>query len=303
LPPPTSKSTKQPARKQPARKQAARKRTARKQPARRSQSRAADRPVSAPSAGAGVDHEGVHVRLARLEQHLLGSMHGAAGHLEAGFVPAWRRVTRGEPRWPVSIAVLAAIVMQRLIPNRLATQPRWLLPGLALVLLVALIVTNPQRINRRSTLLRVLSLLMIGVLTAGNVASAARLVLDLLNGTEHQAPDALLLTGAAIWLTNVIVFSLWYWEFDRGGPAARAHATHPHPDFLFPQMDSPEHAPDDWEPAYIDYLYVSFTNAAAFSPTDVLPLSRWAKATMLMQSIVSLVTIALIIARAINILK
>jgi len=110
----------------------------------------------------------------------------------------------------------------------------------------------------------------------------------------------LLLTGGAIWLTNVIAFGVWYWELDRGGPAARAHATRQHPDFLFAQMQTPELAPDDWEPAFVDYLYVSFTNAAAFSPTDVLPLSRWAKLTMLVQSAVSLSTVALVVARAVN---
>jgi uncharacterized membrane protein len=111
------------------------------------------------------------------------------------------------------------------------------------------------------------------------------------------------MTGAAIWLTNVIVFALWYWEFDRGGPVARALARKPLPDFQFVQMQSPELAHPDWEPAFMDYLYLSFTNATAFSPTDVLPLSRWAKATMLLQSAISLVTVALVIARAVNVLK
>jgi uncharacterized membrane protein len=99
------------------------------------------------------------------------------------------------------------------------------------------------------------------------------------------------------------VFALWYWELDRGGPAARATAPRPYPDFLFPQMQSPELAPDNWEPSFTDYLYVSFTNATAFSPTDVMPLSRWAKLTMMLHSMVSVVTVALVIARAVNILK
>jgi uncharacterized membrane protein len=122
-------------------------------------------------------------------------------------------------------------------------------------------------------------------------------------GTEGQDAGPLLITGAAIWLTNVIVFSLWYWELDRGGPVARAHATRAHPDFLFAQMQNPELAPSDWEPGFADYLYLSFTNATAFSPTDVLPLSRWAKLTMMLQSAVSLATVALVIARAVNILN
>ncbi len=122
-------------------------------------------------------------------------------------------------------------------------------------------------------------------------------------GTEGGSAGPLLVTGGAIWLTNVIVFGLWYWEFDRGGPVARANATRMYPDFLFVQMTSPHLAPPDWEPAFSDYLYLSFTNAAAFSPTDVMPLSRWAKMAMTMQAVISIVTVALVVARAVNILK
>jgi uncharacterized membrane protein len=113
----------------------------------------------------------------------------------------------------------------------------------------------------------------------------------------------LLLTGGVIWLTNVIAFSLWYWEFDRGGPVARAlNLKDKYPDFQFPQMVSPEMAPPDWEPAFFDYFYLAFTNATAFSPTDVMPMSRWAKAAMTVQTIISIVTVALVVSRAVNIL-
>lgn len=217
--------------------------------------------------------------------------------------PAWRRVTRGEPRLPVSIAVVVAIVLEATLPARVANQPRWVLPGIAAVLLIGIIATNPRRINRRSPALRAATLLLIAVMSAANIASAARLILDLVNGEGLRDPTQLLLTGASIWLTNVIVFALWYWEFDRGGPVARAVAPRPYPDFLFPQMTSPELAPEHWEPQFVDYLYTSFTNATAFSPTDVMPMSRWAKMTMLVQSAISLVTVALVIARAVNILK
>jgi hypothetical protein len=122
-------------------------------------------------------------------------------------------------------------------------------------------------------------------------------------GTEGNSPGPLLVTGGIIWLTNVIVFGLWYWEFDRGGPVSRAHAYKMYPDFLFAQMTTPQLAPPDWEPAFGDYLYLSFTNAAAFSPTDVLPLSRWAKMAMTAQATVSIVTVALVVARAVNILR
>ena len=120
-----------------------------------------------------------------------------------------------------------------------------------------------------------------------------------------QASDAgrLLLDGVAVWSANVIVFSLWYWQFDRGGPVARAHAERRYPDLLFPQMQQDAVAPRDWEPTFFDYLYTSFTNATAFSPTDTMPLSRWAKAMFLLQSAISLVTVALVISRAVNIFQ
>ena len=218
-------------------------------------------------------------------------------------VPAWRRVTQGEPRWPVSLAVLAAIGMQLALPPRLALLPRPVLPAVALALLVGLVTSNPRRINRDSGGLRATSMILVAVLTLANITSAARLVAGLINGTEGADAAPLLLVGGAIWLTNVIVFALWYWEFDRGGPVARAHAHRHHPDFLFPQMQTPEFATDDWEPGFADYFYLSFTNATAFSPTDVLPMTPWTKMTMLVQSVVSLSTVALVIARAVNILK
>jgi uncharacterized membrane protein len=217
--------------------------------------------------------------------------------------PAWRRATRGEPRLPVSLAILLAIGLQAALPDRVANQPRWLLPGLAALLLLGIVLANPTRINRRSPALRATTLLLVVFMSAANIASAARLVVDLVQSQGLRDPTELLLTGLAIWLTNVIVFALWYWEFDRGGPVARAIAPRPYPDFLFPQMTAPELAPEHWEPGFVDYLYMSFTNATAFSPTDVMPLSRWAKLIMLIQSAISLITVALVIARAVNILK
>jgi len=223
--------------------------------------------------------------------------------VQSGVAPAWRRATRGESRVAVTVAVTAAIVMQLLLPARVASHPRWVFPILSALMLAGIVVANPSRIDRHSRPLRVASLLLIIIISGGNAASAARLVIDLVRGEGIKDPTTLLLTGAAIWLTNVVVFALWYWEFDRGGPVSRAHAHREYPDFLFPQMSSPNVAPSEWEPAFVDYLYLSFTNATAFSPTDVMPLSRWAKLTMLTQSAISLITVALVIARAVNILK
>jgi uncharacterized membrane protein len=222
---------------------------------------------------------------------------------EEAVVPAWRRVTRGEPRLPVSIAILVAIALQAALPLRVGEHPRWLIPTLAVLLLIGIVAANPSRLNRRSPPLRAATLVLTGLLSAANIASAARLIIDLLQGQGQHNPTDLLLTGGAIWLTNVIVFGLWYWEFDRGGPVARALAPRPYPDFLFPQMTSPELAPDHWIPQFVDYLYMSFTNATAFSPTDVMPMSRWAKLTMLVQSGLSLMLVVLVIARAVNVLK
>jgi uncharacterized membrane protein len=246
--------------------------------------------------------DALRARLQRLER-LIDPELQVLRQAEDVVLPAWRRITRGESRWPVTVAIVAAIAMQLALPVRFATRPRWLLPILAALLLTGIVAVNPGRIDRPSQVLRTTTMSLVGVLSLANAWSAARLVIALVRGTAGEDAAPLLLTGAAIWLTNVIVFSLWYWELDRGGPVARALGAARHPDFLFAQMQSPELAPSDWEPAYPDYLYLSFTNATAFSPTDVLPLSRWTKLVMMAQSLVSLATVALVIARAVNILK
>lgn len=228
---------------------------------------------------------------------------GPAARLEHAHMPAWLRPTKGESRWPVAAAIVVAIALQIALPDQLVLQSRWLLPSLELALLGALIVANPRRFDRESRAQRTASLTLTALLSLANAWSATLLVLGLVHGREGENAGPLLASGAAIWLTNIIAFGLWYWQFDRGGPAARAHARQPIPDFQFVQMQSPELAPPEWEPEFVDYLYLSFTNATAFSPTDVMPLSRWAKLTMLAQSLVSLVTVALVIARAVNILK
>jgi uncharacterized membrane protein len=218
-------------------------------------------------------------------------------------LPAWLRQTEGESRWQVGLALLAAIGVQLFLPTDLTFGASWLLPAVELVLFLVLTVANPTRINRESRILRGVGLTLVAVVSWATAWSAVVLINRLLNGGWTATPSVLLFTGGAIWLTNVIVFALWYWEIDRGGPAARANARKHHPDFLFAQMTSPELAQHDWEPYFIDYLYLSFTNATAFSPTDTLPLSRWAKLAMMFQSAVSLATLALVVARAVNILR
>lgn len=182
-------------------------------------------------------------------------------------------------------------------------RPGVLIPGLALVLLVVLIVANPVRIDREARWLRWAGLTLSGLLSVTTVWSAYRLVEGLIDGKLSDSPGVLLSSGAEVWLTNVLVFALWYWEFDRGGPAARAHGRKKHPDLLFPQMQLGKLADRNWEPEFVDYLYLAFTNATAFSPTDVMPLSRWAKMMMAVQAGISFVTGILVIARAVNVLK
>jgi hypothetical protein len=217
--------------------------------------------------------------------------------------PAWHRVTAGERRLPVAIAIGLAIALQLVLPSRLVIHPEWLLPALEGALLIGLVVANPGRITRTSTTLRTASVALIVLISVANAWSSAELIKGLVNGTEGDNASLLLARGAGIYVTNILVFSLWYWEWDRGGPVARARGLRPYPDFLFPQMTQPDLTPPEWEPTYFDYLYVSFTNATAFSPTDTMPLSRWAKMLMLIQSAVALLTIAMVIARAVNILK
>jgi uncharacterized membrane protein len=237
--------------------------------------------------------------------HLLN----AANKLSAAGRSRLHRQDRPEPRWPVSLAVIVAIVLQGLLPSALALRPGWLhfvLFGLEGCLLIALFAANPIRIERMSRPIRSASITLIFLITASNTVSAVSLVNEIVTNhlptsAQHAAID-LFLSGAAIWGTNVIAFALWYWEFDRGGPVARLEGKHPYPDLLFTQMSEPELTAPGWGPQFVDYLYFSFTNATAFSPTDVLPFTRWAKLTMLVQSAVSLVLGILVIARAVNIL-
>jgi uncharacterized membrane protein len=226
-----------------------------------------------------------------------------AGGIDGERVAAWRRVTAGEKRLPGALATAMAIGLQLALPDRLNLASRFLLPAVEAVMLLVLVLLNPDRVDKTSRPLRLLALGLTAVASLANAYSATQLVRGLVNGTLGGAAGPLLSTGAAIYLTNIIIFALWYWELDRGGPAARAAAVHIHPDFLFPQMTAPDIGDPEWEPGFADYLYVSFTNATAFSPTDTLPLTRWAKMIMLLQSAVSLVTVALVIARAVNILK
>ncbi|MEV6769451.1 hypothetical protein AB0N05_12580 [Nocardia sp. NPDC051030] len=218
-------------------------------------------------------------------------------------VPAWARRTTGESRWLATGAVVGIIAFQFLLPNQFTPHPAWLIPALGVVLMVILWIGNPIRIDREESWLRRCSLALTVLLAFAMSWSVYHLVLGLIDGTVSDNARGLLSSGVEVWLTNVLVFALGYWELDRGGPAARAHGRKPFPDFLFVQMQNPDLADPEWEPSFVDYLYLSFTNATAFSPTDVMPMSRWAKLAMMAQSGISLITVSLVIARAVNVLK
>jgi len=216
-------------------------------------------------------------------------------------VPAWRRTTFGETRWTVIAAVAVAVLLQVVLPTRFTAGHR-AVPVLELVLAVGLWVAHPHKTHSAPKWMRPISIVLISTITVTNAWSAIRLIQQIIQGKQDDAV-ALLSSGAAIWATNVILFALWYWEFDRGGPLHRTLGTAEHPDFSFPQMQNPELAPAHWEPTFPDYLYVSFTNACSFSPTDTMPMSRWAKMAMLVQSSVSLIVVALVVSRAVGLFK
>src|SRR3989440_10651205 len=171
-------------------------------------------------------HKALHERLSALESELAKGVKRGA---DATFVPAWTRLTKGELRWPVTVAIATALILQGMLPTRLVLGPRWLMPSLGGALVVVLFATSPRpRLDRPSRLLRALGLAVIATLSVANFYSAERLIDHLLRGGESDA-TRLLLTGGAIWLTNVIAFALWYWEFDPGGPVGRGRAPGPHP--------------------------------------------------------------------------
>ncbi len=151
-------------------------------------------------------------------------------------------------------------------------------------------------------MVRAAAILLISLINFANVVSLVELIHALLYSSKVGG-RVLVYASVPIWLTNVLVFALWFWELDRGGPSARLHAHHREPDFLFPQMSLPQAAESGWFPTFLDYLYTSFTNATAFSPTDTMPLTAWAKLLMMAQSFASLLTVALVVSRAVNILN
>jgi hypothetical protein len=216
-----------------------------------------------------------------------------------------------ESRWEAATAVTLVVFLQVLLAATSALKGwelwelpwwAWLVPvGPELALVIALAWTRPRQRLEQLGLRRTFALTLVGLISASNAVELVALIGSVTTGQEKSGGQ-LLLKGLVVWSTNVITFGLWFWELDRGGPVCRITEKRP-PDFQFPQMENPQLAAPGWRPHLVDYAYVSFTNSIAFSPTDAMPLSRWAKLLMLCESAVSSVTILLVAARAVNIFK
>jgi hypothetical protein len=185
-----------------------------------------------------------------------------------------------QSRWQADLAILVTLALYFWLPDRLTFGPSWLVPGLVLLLLVSIVIVVPERHTAHVNWQRMLAIGKLAILSVANILSLIELVNSLLHSNKATG-ERLILEAIKIWLINVLVFALWYWLFDRGGPGDRIWPWGRRPDFVFPQMQmSTELASEHWTPNFIDYLYLSFTNSMAFSPTDTLPMTSWAKVLM-----------------------
>jgi hypothetical protein len=217
-----------------------------------------------------------------------------------------------ESRWEAAPAVAFVIGLQLLLAfvSRAESWQLWVFPWWVwlipvvpeVALLVPLAWEGPRRRLEQLGLRRTVAIALLGVVSFANALLLLAVIASLVRGDENSGAQ-LLLKAATVWGTNVVAFGLWYWAFDRGGPVRRLRPNPPDPDFQFPQMENPELVAPGWQPQLVDYIYVAFTNAIAFSPTDAMPLSRRAKLLMLTESAMSAVTILLVAARAVNIFK
>jgi len=210
---------------------------------------------------------------------------------------------RIEPRWPVVLAILAAILMVVLLPERVVLFPAWFpyVIGIALILPMAAVGLSAEK-ARWLRVERTIMLLFIVAMGVGTLANLASLIGAMVRRSGEVGGLQLFASSIVVWVSNVLIFSLLYWRIDRGGPEARANNAGTKPDWLFPQAGAPEDAPPDWRPTFVDYLFLGFSTATAFSPTDALPLTSRAKMLMMLESTMSLGTIVVVAARAINIL-
>ena len=242
------------------------------------------------------DHDGVDEPAARF--------HAGHGHRQSG---------RGENRWPPATAVVVAVVLYALLPSVLVIGPKYVVPGFEVVLLAAVISTNPHRLTQQTRASRLTALGLVGVIIVTNLAALGFLVHELVNASVPG--KTLLVAALQVWATNVIAFALLFWSLDRGGPVTRAtvaRADLPLADFRFSHDEDHDTVVEvadgsstaaDWAPTFVDYLYVSTTNSSAFSPTDTMPLTSRAKMFMAIEATAALLTSLLVIAKAVGTLK
>ncbi len=209
-----------------------------------------------------------------------------------------------EPVWHVQLAVVLAVAMQIALSNNLTVGPKLAIAGFEVGLLVLLTILNPTIRLGVMKLRRTIAVLLIACISVANVTSLALVLNDLFHHANHVTGKSLILSAFAIYLTNIVIFGLWYWELDSNGVQGQSTDVAPI-DFLFPQMRQPKGDPirENWYPTFFDYVYISITNAIAFSPNDTVPLTHRAKALMALQSGISVVTIALVVTRAVTILS
>ncbi len=213
------------------------------------------------------------------------------------------RPIRIESRWPGAFAVLAVVLLVAILPGRISLFPAWAPYVIGIVVLTPMVgAALTAGKGRWESLERRITVLFSLVVGAGTLANLANLTSAMMHRPAEVSGMQLLASSVGVWVTNVLSFSLLYWQLDRGGPGARENNEKMKPDWLFPQTGAVEEAPPNWQPAFVDYLFLGFSTATAFSPTDALPLTGRAKILMMLESSISLMTIVVVASRAINIL-
>ena len=220
-------------------------------------------------------------------------------------VPSWQIPTDPESRWPAFGAAVVVIAGQAWVAVSLSLRPVWLFPVISAVLLAASVAVYLPPRTEPSPLMRALAVSLVGMLVIANAVSLFRLVRGVFVGRSGLDPVGLLLVGIVLWVVNIAIFALAYWELDGDGPEARADGYRDFPDLVFPQQQSDQQglAPANWKPTFPDYLYVSLTAATAFSPTDAMPYSKRVKLVMGVESTISFAVAVMIVARAINVAR
>jgi hypothetical protein len=215
-----------------------------------------------------------------------------------------RTGTGADKRWLLAAALAVAMAILLLLPARFSLGPNWIVPTIEALLLTGILVADHSSYVGRLAVIWGLSIAMVLILAAGAVFITIRLVIDLVEGgPETNSAADLLGVGFGVWIYTILAFAFLYWLLDGGGPVERVWSPPAFPDLAFPEQLNPVIAPPGWRPTFADYLYLGFTNATAFSPTDVMPLARWGKLAMALQATGSLAVLGLVIARAVNIFK